>query len=62
MRIRLSNIISLGRYRNNETGKEYNIKKGKNLQRGTDHIFFLYRNKRHFINDADFYGNYTKVS
>lgn len=59
--MRLTYIINLGRYKNQDTGKEYNIKKGKNPLRGTDHIFYLYRNKRQFINDAEFYNKYTKV-
>lgn len=58
---RLSNIRELGRYRNTVTGKEYNIKKGRNKERKTDLIFYLYRNKREFISDLDFYSNYEKV-
>ena len=58
---RLSNIINLGRYKNTETGSEYNIKKGSNKQRGTDLLFYLYRNKRQFISDRDFYHIYKKV-
>lgn len=59
--MKLTLIRNLGRYKNNETGKEYNIKKGKRTDRCTDHIFYLYRNQRQFINDADFYSNYTKI-
>lgn len=58
---RLSNIKELGRYKNNQTGKEYNLKKGRNKQRGTDLIFYLYRGKRQFVSDAEFYSNYKKV-
>lgn len=57
---KLSNIRPLGRYKNTETNKEYNIKKGRNLQRGTDLIFYLYRNSRIFISDRDFYNIYKK--
>jgi len=60
--MKLSNIRSLGRYRNKTTQQEINVKKSYNKQRGTDHIFYLYRNKRIFINDADFYSaNYEKI-
>ena len=58
---RLSNIRELGRYKNVKTGKEYNIKKGRNKQCGTDVIFYLYRCKREFISDSDFYSIYKKV-
>lgn len=57
---KLSNIRALGRYKNIETGKEYNIHKGRNPQRGSL-IFYLYRGTRMFINDMDFYHNYKKV-
>lgn len=58
---KLSNIRALGRYKNIETGKEYNIKKGRNPQRGTTLIFYLYRGTRQFISDRDFYSIYKKV-
>lgn len=58
---RLSNIRSLGRYKNAD-GKEVNVKKGRNTQRGTDVLFYLYRGKRIFISDKDFYGSFKKVS
>ncbi len=57
---RLSNIRPLGRYKNTETGKEYNIKKGRNNARGVDIIFYLYRNKRQVISDRDFYHLFKK--
>ena len=58
---RLSNITELGRYRDVETGKEYNVKKATNKQRGIDVLFYLYRGKRQFISDRDFYSNYKKI-
>ncbi len=60
--MRLSNIRNIGRYKNNINGKEYNIKKGTNKQRGTDIIFYLYRNKRIIISDLEFYDNHTKIN
>lgn len=57
---KLSNIRELGRYKNTQTNKEYNIKKGTNKQRGTDIIFYLYRGKKQVISDMDFYSIYTK--
>ncbi len=59
--MKLSNIKELGRYENTETGKEYNLKKGRNKERGTDLIFYLYRGSRQFISDRDFYGIYKKI-
>ena len=60
--VKLSNIRSLGRYRNVETGKECNVKKGRNMQRGTEVLFYLYRGQRQFISDADFYSKkYLKI-
>ena len=59
--MKLKNIRPVGRYLNNETGKTYNVKKGRRVGRSTDHYFYLYRNKRQYINDADFYNNYTKI-
>lgn len=59
---RLTNIQPLGRYLNTETSKRYNLKKGRNMQRGTDLIFYLYRGQRQFVTDADFYsGKYEKI-
>jgi hypothetical protein len=59
----LSNVRPLGRYKNTDTGKEYNVKKGYNQQRGTDNIFYYYRGKRIFISDRDFYSElYEKIN
>ena len=60
--MKLRNVRPLGRYKNTETNKEYNIKKGQRVQRSTDHIFYLYRGSRVFIEDKDFYSNlYKKI-
>lgn len=58
---KLTGITELGRYKNTVTGKSYNLKKGRNLQRGVDLIFYLYRGKRQFITDYDFYHNHEKI-
>jgi hypothetical protein len=58
---KLSNIRPLGRFKNSITGKEYNLKKGTNKQRGTDSIFYLYMGKREFVSDKDFYSIYEKI-
>lgn len=61
--MKLTNIRELGRFKNTENNKEYNIKKGRNKQRGIDVIFYLYRGKRVFISDAEFYSEkYKKLS
>lgn len=58
---RLTNIRPLGRFKNTVTGKEYNLKKGFNKQRGTHSVFYLYRGVRVFVSDLDFYSIYKKV-
>ncbi len=58
---KLTNIQALGRFTNIETGKSYNMKKGRNMQRGTDHIFYLVSGKREFVSDRDFYSIYKKI-
>lgn len=59
---RLSNIKELGRYKNTETNKVYNLKKGRDLARGVDLIYYLYRRQRQFISDADFYHKHEKIN
>ena len=60
--MRLTNIKSVGRFRNTETNKEYNIKKGRQKDRSVDILFYLYRGKRIIISDMDFYSpKYVKV-
>lgn len=60
--MKLRNIRSLGRYKNVETGKEYNVKKGTKVGRSTDHVYYLYRGSKILIEDCDFYSSkYIKV-
>lgn len=59
--MKLSNIKSLGRYMDTRTGKSVNIKRGRNMQRGTDILFYLYRGTRIIVSDYDFYHNMKKV-
>jgi len=60
--MKLTNIKPVGRYRNTETNKEYNVKKGKQKDRSVDILFYLYRGKRIIISDMDFYSpKYVKV-
>jgi len=60
--MKLTNINPVGRYRNTETNKEYNVKKGKQKDRSVDILFYLYRGKRIIISDMDFYSpKYVKV-
>ena len=58
---RLTNIRNIGRYKNTETGKEYNIKAGMNKQLCVYIFLYLYRGKRQFISVKDFYSIYKKV-
>jgi len=60
--MKLTNIKSVGRYRNTETNKEYNVKKGRQKDRSVDILYYLYRGKRIIIQDMDFYSpKYVKV-
>ena len=54
--MKLSNIRRVGRFRNTETNKEYNIKKGRQKDRSVDILFYIYRGKRIIISDMDFYS------
>jgi len=56
MKIRLKNTRGIGRYRNDETGKEVNIKKGNCLNRGYSYYFYLYRGNRVFIPEAEYFN------
>lgn len=60
--MKLTDIKELGRYKNTITGKSYNLKRGRNSQRGVDVVFYLYRGKRQIISDYDFYHNHEKIS
>lgn len=58
---KLSNIKKLGRFENTETKKQVNLYKGRNLERGTDIIYYLVSGKREFVTDRDFYSIYKKI-
>lgn len=57
---RLTNIINLGRFTNKETGKSYNVKRGRVKDRSVDVYFYLYMNKRVYISAAEFSNNYVE--
>ncbi len=59
--MKLSNIRQIGRFENPQNKREYNVWKGRNMQRGTDHLFYLYMGKRMLISPADFYGKWKQV-
>ncbi len=54
--MKLRNVRPVGRYKNTQTGKEYNIKQGTRVGRSTDHYFYLYMGKRQFLSDAEFHS------
>lgn len=60
--MKLTDIKELGRYKNTITGKSYNLKRGRNTQKGVDVVFYLYRGKRQIISDYDFYHNHEKIN
>lgn len=52
----------LGKYKNVATGQIYNVHKARHKQRNISILFYLYRGKRMFISDADFYSdNHIKI-
>jgi hypothetical protein len=59
---RISNTKKLGIYKNTITGKEYDLRRGTNKQRGVDLIFYFNKGKRQFISDKDFYSIYVKCN
>ena len=56
--MKLSNIRNVGRFINPETGRAVNVKKGRQVGRSVDVLFFLRSGIRVLINDADFYNNW----
>jgi len=54
---RLTGIKAVGRYREAATGREVNVKQGRNASRGTDLLYYLYRGSRVFITDCEFYSD-----
>lgn len=55
---KLSNIRTLGKYRNIETGEVAAIRKGRNKQRGTDVLFYTKKGRgRLFVSDRQFYSD-----
>ena len=60
---KFKNIRLLGRYKNTDTSKSYNIYKCTKVGYGTDCYFYFYRNKKQFISDREFYGGtYIKIN
>lgn len=60
--MKLTNIRDIGRYRNTETNKEYNVKKGRKKGYSIDILYYLYRGNRIIIQDNEFYSSkYIKV-
>lgn len=55
--MRLSNVYSVGRYRNKETLKVVNVKSGRRVGRSVDVLFYLLKGKRVVINDREFYSD-----
>lgn len=56
--MKLANIRLLGRYTNPATGKPFNIYKGRRVGYGTDYRFYLYRQRRVFVDEAEFFATW----
>jgi hypothetical protein len=59
--MRLTNVRSIGRYTNKETGRAYNIKKGKEKDGSYDWYYYLVSGTRHIISDRNFHIMFTKT-
>lgn len=59
--MKMSNIRPVARMRNEETGQEVNVKKGRRADRGTDHYFYTYRGERVFIADAEMSSKWKRI-
>lgn len=60
--MKLKNIRELGRFENTD-GKAVNVKVGRQVGRSVDLLYYLYRGKRVFISDHEFYSKeWTKIS
>ena len=60
--MKLTRCRKLGRYVNPETGRAVTVWTGFNPQRGTDHKYYLFRYKRMWISDRDFYWKLEEKS
>ena len=59
-KMRLTNCRLLGRYTRPD-GNAVNVHKGVRVGRGTDILYYLHRNKRKVISEAEFYGVWKRV-
>jgi len=57
--MKLSHIRDLGRYVNPNTGRPVNVKTGQRVGRGVTVLFYVYRGKRIWISDKEFYSDQT---
>lgn len=60
MSMKLRDIRPLGRYQRPD-GKEVNVKKGTQVGRSVSWYFYLFRNERVYIDQAEFYKDWKKV-
>ena len=58
--MKLTNLRNLGRYINPETKCPVNVHKGQKKGYSVEVLFYLYRGKRQFISDRDFYDKWVK--
>lgn len=59
--MKLTNIRAVGRYVNPQTGSPVNVKKGRQVGRSTDVMFYLCMGKRIYICMSDF-AKWEKVT
>lgn len=58
VKMKLTNLRLVGRYINPATGKPVNVRKGRQVGRSVDILFYTYRGSRHLINARDFFNNW----
>lgn len=57
----LTNIRKLGRYKHKNTCKQVNIHRGDVVGRGTEVLFYLYRNNRVYVTQREFCENWQAI-
>lgn len=59
--MKLTNIRNLGKYRNKENMKVYNIKKGQRADNGFDVYFYVVSFKRYVMTDRNFHIIFERI-
>ena len=58
--MKLTRLRQLGRFKNPDTGRFVNVHKGDRVGYGDAWYFYLFRGKRQFISEKDFFDRWKK--